>query len=308
MTSNSQTVILILGGSGLLGKHCYDMLDHKYRIITTYHSNALPNDNCVKFRVQDGLPQLMKLLAVYKPDVIINTIALVDVDGCETNPGLAARLNIDFVSDLVKSMKKTGLQNSHLIHISSDSVYGQHKGGNNKPWCEVDICQPISVYARTKLRSEEEALKHTGLVTIIRTAFYGINPMSNKGLLWWIIDNVSNGRVIDGWEDIYFSPVSALELVKLIRLMFEKHIAGIYNVSSIDNCNKFDFINSACKIIGRQTKINRVRSQLLKGQPLRSGHNVLCSDKLSSIVSWDVCWRNDLSQYLQSGKLSFLKN
>mgnify|MGYP000161413608 CR=1 FL=1 len=49
---------------------------------------------------------------------------------------------------------------------------------------------PSEVYAKTKAQSELEAAKHEGPFSIIRTAFYGINPFSKKSLLWWIVNKV----------------------------------------------------------------------------------------------------------------------
>jgi dTDP-4-dehydrorhamnose reductase len=300
VTEKDQHVVLVLGGSGLLGVHCYYELHHQFRIITTYHNNPLPYENSVKFNVLDGTKSLETLLELYQPDVIINTIALVTVDGCEQDPELATQMNVSFVADLVDVMGRVGLQKSHLIQISSDSVYGQHKTGKDGPWTETDPINPLSVYARTKLQSEEEATRHNGPVSILRTAFYGINPFSKKSLLWWIIDNARNGREMDGWENIYFSPVSARKLIYVMQVMVEKSVKGIFNVGSVDACNKFDFVDAVCESIGCSTKINRVVSQVSEKQLIRPEYSVLCSDKLSTIMPWGIRWRDDLSQYLKN--------
>ena len=106
MNEKDQNVVLVLGGSGLLGFHCYNELHHQFRIITTYHNNQLPYENSVKFNVLDGIKSLETLRELYHPKVIINTIALVTVDGCEQDPELAKRLNVTFVADLVDVMDR----------------------------------------------------------------------------------------------------------------------------------------------------------------------------------------------------------
>jgi dTDP-4-dehydrorhamnose reductase len=113
-------------------------------------------------------------------------------------------------------MRKWGLDKSHLIHISTDSVYGNN--GNKlemMPWKETDQLNPLSVYAQSKLDGERELEINQGPYIILRTAFYGINSYSTKSLLWWIIDNARNSRTMEGWENIFFSPISAWSLVRI---------------------------------------------------------------------------------------------
>jgi dTDP-4-dehydrorhamnose reductase len=292
--------ILILGGSGLLGAHCYEAFKDQYRVITTYNNHKLPYEESVKFNTTSGLKELELLLNLYQPDVIVNTIALVTVDGCELNPKLAIRMNKDFVTNLVTTMKNTGLEYCHLIQISSDSVYGERKLGGDKPWVENDNLNPLSVYAKTKLQGEYEALKHVGPVSIIRTAFYGINPFSEKSLLWWIIDNAKNKRQMDGWENIYFNPVSATSLVRVMEEMFNKPITGIYNVGSVDGCNKFDFVEAVCDGISQPVKINRIIAEKLNEYQIRPDYSILSTDKLSGVMTWNTKWRDDLNAYLKN--------
>jgi dTDP-4-dehydrorhamnose reductase len=302
MTKKVRPIILVFGCSGLLGWHCYDFLRHKYHVIGTYKNNYLPNENSIKFNALDGIISIEKLLQCYKPDIIINALAFVTVDGCEKNPELATRLNVTFVRDLVTAMKRNGLSSSHLIQISSDSVYGQCKSGVNVPWSENDPVNPMSFYALTKLKSERESLNHQGNLSILRTAFYGVNPNSKKSLLSWIIDNAVNGREMDGWENVYFSPVSAFQLVSVINSLIEKSISGIYNVSSIDACNKFDFVDAVCKKMGLTPKINRVPYNQSNKQNIRPEYSALSSDKLSKVISWNNQWRYDLEEYLEKNK------
>lgn len=284
----------------MLGVHCHEVLRQQFTVITTYHNNPLPYENSVAFNVSDDREPLEQLLEHFQPDVVINTIAMVTVDGCEADPQLARRLNAAFVTDLVDAMARKGLQKTHLIQVSSDSVYGQRKSGENIPWRESDPLNPLSVYAETKLQGEIEAARHVGPVSILRTAFYGINPFSKKSLLWWIIENARNGREMDGWENIFFSPVSARQLVSVMRAMVEQGVSGVYNVGSVDACNKFDFVDAVCDGIGQPAKINRVINQIKDGTSIRPEYSVLNTDKLAAAMPWSLHWRDDLRQYLRN--------
>jgi dTDP-4-dehydrorhamnose reductase len=300
MHSKQKKIVLVFGGSGLLGIHCEFILKHKYEVILTHNLNPILSSNSVAFNALDNQDELDKIISKYSPDIIINALALVRVDVCESNPDLAERLNHQFVRDLVLSMKKNNLNESHLIQISSDSVYGERTKFLNQPWIETDQLSPMSIYSKTKLKGEFEALNHSGTVSVLRTAFYGINPFTDSGLLKWIIQSTLNNKEIDGWENIYFNPISASEFVKLIDFIIEKSAHGIYNIGSLDSCNKFDYVAAVCEDIGHPVKINRVTNVVRGKKAIRPEYSVLNTQKLSKIISWDLHWRNDLNYYLKN--------
>ncbi|MDH5523672.1 MAG: SDR family oxidoreductase [Desulfobulbaceae bacterium] len=292
------STILVLGGSGLLGYHCHANLVNDFRVVTTYHTHPIPYTNSVHLNVQDGMSSLVRILNKYRPKAVINTIALVTVDGCETNSELAYQLNVRFVQNLVEAMKEVGMRDSQLVQISSDSVYGQRTTKENSPWSEDDLVNPLSIYAKTKFEGELQALKHNGPVSILRTAFYGINPFSEKSLLWWIINNAKHGNTINGWENVYFSPVSAHSLVRVIGQMIRRRFSGVLNVGSTDACNKYDFVDAVCEELQLTANINRVTKPVQGEDIIRPEYSVLNSERLANLVSWDVEWRDDLREYL----------
>jgi dTDP-4-dehydrorhamnose reductase len=300
MINSGKKVILVFGGSGLLGAHCHHLLKHNFKLILTYNSNQILSDNFVFFNALDSSVEIDKLLVKYRPDIIINALGFVTVDGCETNPEIADRLNVGFVKDLVISLKKNNLDSVHLIQISSDSVYGQIKNNNTKPWAETDPLEPMSVYANTKMKSEAEAFYHSGPVSVLRVAFYGINPYSKDSLLWFIIENAINNKKIDGWQNIYFSPISAISFVEKIQLIIESTITGTFNIGSSDFCNKFDFIEAVFEGIGHKGEINPVINNPFNGPIIRPEYSVLDSKKLSAIIPLELSWRKDLNRYLKN--------
>ena len=298
MEKRSDYKVLVLGGSGLLGFHCAQVLSTFYDVIQTYNEHPVNEENSVHFSVSSNQDRLLEILTKYRPSALVNTVGFVTVDGCETNPMIAKNLNSSFVSDLVTSMQKIGLEESHLIQISTAGVYG-NRNGEPKPWKETDITNPLSVYAETKLEGETNAITHNGPVSILRTDFYGINPLSEKSLLWWIIKHAVTGKVMQGWENIYFSPVSAWTLSLIIRQILQTKVEGVFNVGCKDTCNKYAFAEEVCKLIGIRGKVRK--SKLLQDQKsIRPDYTVLNSSKLNSSVELDFSWKQDLKSYIKN--------
>ena len=294
--------VLVLGGSGLLGHHCSSLFEKEYRVIKTFGNNPIVGPDSFKLDAFNAKNSLVRLIKEIKPALIINTIAYVTVDGCETDKRTAECLNVKFVKDLVAAMACAGAGSTHLIHISSDSVYGERNSG--LPWVEEDRKAPLSVYADTKLNSESMALGHTGPTTILRTAFYGINPYAESGLLSWVITAANNRIAFDGWDNIFFSPVSAERLAAGIKSIFESGVVGIFNAGSLDACNKYDFCTSVCDFLDIDASINRVTCDNSEMISIRPTYTVLESCKLRRLIPWSISWRDDLREYL--GKLERL--
>ncbi len=290
--------VLVLGGSGLLGYHCVQSLQQYYQVLGTVCSHIPKSASEIHFDVEADSNVLTELLSTFRPDAIINTIGFVTVDGCQEQPDKAHLLNVEFVGRLVEAMNAVDLINCHLIHVSSDSVYGRLSTHSKRPWREDDPINPLSIYAETKYLGELEALKHSGPVSILRTAFYGINPNSKKSLLWWIIDNASKGHEMDGWENIYFNPLSARDLVDVMNKMLLQKVTGIFNVGSVDACNKYDFVESVCVALNINTKLNRVTSSCDDMSNIRPHYSVVDVGHLHQTLSWQRSWHESLSIYL----------
>ena len=206
--------ILIFGGSGLLGSHCYYYFINNYEVRWTFSSPIIKDKNSIKYVYDENIYNLDKIINNFKPDIIINSLGLVSVDDCEKNHELAFSLNTKFVSIIVQVLQKYRMYNTYLIQISSGGVYGNRVDDIDKPWEETSDLNPLSIYAKSKVEGEYEALKFKGPSLIIRSDFYGLNKIrNNRTLLSWIIHDAKNNIQMKGWENIFFSPISAYKFL-----------------------------------------------------------------------------------------------
>ena len=86
----------------------------------------------------------------WRPDAIIHTAALAEVDRCETEVELAYRVNAVATRFVADGARRVG---AHLVHVSTDYVFD---GTKASPYVEWDEPNPQSVYGRTKLAGERE--------------------------------------------------------------------------------------------------------------------------------------------------------
>ena len=98
--------ILVLGAYGLLGSHlCRSLLEESYKVFRQ-GSSVNAELSCLPY-LDD---ELLKIVKQKKPEVIINLIALTNVDDCEKDPKLAYLLNVKTVEKIIEdSCKQLGL-------------------------------------------------------------------------------------------------------------------------------------------------------------------------------------------------------
>lgn len=245
------TTILITGSNGLLGqKLIYNLLarnrngGHNTIIATSKGENRL--------RVQEGytyLPlditdaeQVSAVFAQLKPDVVINTAAMTNVDACETRRDEAHLLNVAAVRyqvQALEALRGNGYE-PHYIHLSTDFIFD----GEHGPYRETDTPNPLSWYAQTKLDAEHVVAQSTLQWAVLRTIIvYGIAEfMSRSNVVLWAKEALSKGQTINVVDDQFRSPTLAEDLAEGCLLCAEKHATGVYHVSGKDQMSILELV------------------------------------------------------------------
>jgi dTDP-4-dehydrorhamnose reductase len=228
MTTKPRQTVLILGSTGLLGvplASYLESLGHK----VVRHSAAKSSD--ISFDLTNETEVSQKLLEI-RPSVIINLVALTNVDACEKDPVLAYHLNAKPLVCLNDYIEKN--RDSYLIHISTDQVYS---GSGEQAEDEVE---PLNYYAYSKLLSEQYAKGPRSL--ILRTNFFGKSQtegrVSFSDFIW---NSMKEGNEITLVDDVYFCPLHYQTICEVIAESIEKKPFGIFNLGSKSGCSKKDF-------------------------------------------------------------------
>ena len=146
------------------------------------------------------------------PEVIINLVALTNVDACELNPQSAYLLNCKTVEN-ISSWIRAKEHLCHLIHISSDQVYD-----GQGPHSEEQITIR-NQYAISKYAGELSAL--TVPSTILRTNFIGRSQCNSRtSLTDWLFLSLGI-QSINVFSDVCFL-LFQLSLLQSIEKYFDR--------------------------------------------------------------------------------------
>src|SRR5665213_471151 len=223
--------VLITGSNGMTGqKLIYELLKHKdIRIIaTSIGDNRTREKNGYIYEPLDitNRDEVINIFAKYKPDAVFNTAAFTNVDACEKDHEGCDKLNVFAVDNLIKECEKF---NTHLVHISTDFVFD----GENGPYVETDIPNPLSYYAESKYRAEllleQSSIKWTIIRTII--IFGVVDDLNRSNVVLWTKNALEKGQNINVINDQYRSPTVAEDLANACVSAVLKGATGIYHVS-----------------------------------------------------------------------------
>lgn len=220
--------VLITGASGLLGSSLTPLLrEYGHTVISMGYSES--NDISVDLTKKNSTNLALESV---RPEVIINLVALTNVDKCELDPQSSYLLNCKSIENVCSWVRSTSSP-CHVVHISTDQVYD---GIGPHPEDQITI---RNQYAISKYAGELSAL--TVSSTILRTNFIGLSKCDSRiSLTDWLYLSLQNSKQINVFSDVMFSPLSVVSLCQYIEKCISVRPIGIYNVGSKDGMSKAD--------------------------------------------------------------------
>lgn len=218
--------ILILGGSGMLGSECKDILSKDHEVISPQRKNV---DIISWDRVIESLQEI-------SPDVVLNCVGFTDVDACETEDFLVRKINIEGPRNLAQGCARF---ESKLLHVSSDYIFDGEKM-MPQPYFEDDTPNPVSVYGKSKIESETAVRENSPNYVIVRTGWlYGMN---GKNFIKSIISQavMNKRKVLKVVEDQFGSPTWTYRLALQIREILDGDLRGTCHATSEGYCSRFE--------------------------------------------------------------------
>ena len=226
--------ILITGSNGLLGQKLIEKILREGRaelLATSRGKNRYPVTDGYEYEEMDILDtdQMSKVIGGFKPDAIIHTAAMTNVDTAQIEKNLSYDLNVTAVQHLLSLCERWDIQ---LISLSTDFVFDGLKG----MYHEHDTVGPVSYYGETKVLGEELLKKSSARWVVVRTILvYGItHDMSRSNIVLWAKSALEKGLPISVVNDQWRMPTLAEDLAEACILAVERDARGIYHICGKD--------------------------------------------------------------------------
>jgi len=275
--------ITILGGRGMLGTDLAEACNNK-----GIKANVL---DLPEFDITDE-EQLGR--AVKSNGLIVNCAAYTNVDGAESEPDLAYRINGRAVGQLGEFAEKAG---AYVMHISTDFVFD---GSSDGPYIETDTTNPISVYGSSKLAGEQLLAESGCSYSIIRIQWtYGKN---GNNFVKKMLELAKAGRSLKVIDDQIGSPTATTEVSEAICVLLSKEQLpqGIFHFAANGFVSRYEmarFIFEKCGLNIDMTSCKTSDYTTPAARPLSSRFD--CS-KIQRLLEEPIKnWSVPLEQFLE---------
>lgn len=220
--------ILVVGGAGYLGGAVTNLLidsGYEFRVydLILYEETYRKNAQFIYGDIRDREKLKESLLWA---DIVIWLVALVGDPACGLNEALTREINTNSVRFLKENFK------GRIIFMSTCSVYGAANGELD----ENSLLNPLSLYAKTKVASEEILADSNALIFRLGT-LYGISDCFSRIRFDLVVNTLVMRAVLHKKINVFggkqYRPLLHVrDAASMIYSCLEKKNTGIYNLLS----------------------------------------------------------------------------
>jgi len=248
MSTASPQTIAITGASGLLGSGLHACLSADADILALGHSVALAGVRPIDLLEASGL----HFLKSAEWDAIVHCAAYRSPDFCATHRDRAHRLNARVPGDIAALAHERG---ARMVHISTDYVFY----GDNPPYSEEDVPNPINYYGETKLEAEKRVLEALPQAIVLRVpALYGEPP---SPILSPLVEDAIRAVLDDDPRPqdttIVRYPTHIQDIANVVRFLLASDFSGVVQASAVERATRYEWACDVAVLLGMDT--GRVR-------------------------------------------------
>jgi nucleoside-diphosphate-sugar epimerase len=293
--------VLITGGAGYLGGALTDILQESEHEVLVYDSlifedHYLKNVTFVKGDIRDS-KKLQPLLD--EADVVIWLAAIVGDGACALNPELSEEVNQEAVKYLANNFS------GRIIFPSTCSVYGAQDNLLN----EDSATKPLSIYAATKLSSEEYLKGKNAIIFRLGTLF-GVGDQFSR-IRMDLVVNVLTARAfyekklkVFGGEQ-YRPLLHVKDAARAMADNITTKYAGVYNLGG-ENIKILNLAKEVTNLVPAQIEVVETSFEDSRNYQVswKKAHEVLgFTPKMTTEQGID-----EIRQLLESGRIKDFNN
>lgn len=235
--------IAITGAGGQLGRELVG-------VILAAGQEAIPAGHAQCDIAEPGA--VRRFLEMSRPDALVNCAAWNNVDGAESDPDGAARVNVAGPRVLAAACQDHGVR---LCHVSTDFVFD---GAGTEALDESAPTHPVSAYGATKLAGEEEVRSHCADHRIVRTAWlFGKDGPNFVLTMLRLARTRPELRVV---ADQRGSPTWTGHLAPALLRLLQLDAPGTYHLTGGGAATRHELAAAAVELAGLSTAVVPVSS------------------------------------------------
>lgn len=181
-------------------------------------------------------PGIERLFDDLAPTRVIVLTALASIGECDTYPGLAQALNVEFPRRMAVLCERRG---ARLVHVSTDLVFGATPPGEGG-FREVDPVAPMSAYGRTKAEGEVAVLQACSRALVVRLPLCWDESGRGCGAGAPLLEAVRKGVKPALFTDEWRTPLHVEEAARALVAAARGRELGWLHVAGAERITRYD--------------------------------------------------------------------
>ena len=266
--------ILLFGSSGMVGTAIEEMCLKK-------------NIGCIGLSHKDieitDTGRVNSIIEKHKPDIVINSVAIVGINPCEERPDMAFAVNSTTVLNLARICQMHGIV---LVQTSTHAVFD---GTKDDYYTEDDLPNPTGIYSASKYLSERFAANLCKKHYVVRfPTLYGRRRNQALGFVDKVLQRMAKGEELRIADDKIDSPTYTLDLAEaLISLLEQSHPFGIYHIANSGRVSFFNFVMRIKGLLKSDVNIMPAKDGEFKALAHKPLKTAMKSIKLEPMRNWE---------------------
>ncbi len=213
--------VAVSGANGLVGSRILELLKNDFQFIPLYQKDC---DITKKDDVNNFFNN-------YRFDLFLHLAAYTNVDGAEIEKDKAWQINVLGTKNVFQLCQEKKVK---LIYISTDFVFD----GQNPPYDENSIPNPIGYYGQTKYEGEK-IVKDQAM--IVRIAYpYRAHFEGKKDFVRSIIEKLNNGKKLTMITDGKMTPTFIDDIAYGLKYLIKNFAPEIFHLVGADSFSPYE--------------------------------------------------------------------
>ena len=284
--------LLITGHRGRLGGELLDYFGNRFEV------TGIDKD---ELDIADK-EAVFSFIKSARPQIIIHTAALTEVDRGEHNRREMMTINVQGTENIARASIEIG---ARLVYYSTNYVFD---GLKDVPYTEDDPTLPQSIYGLSKLKGEEVICDISNDYVILRIGWvYGkrgndfVETMLNIGKKQ--LHNLKDGKTVIPIfvvTDQIGNPTSTNQIARQTEVALEKNLQGLFHCATKEFCSKFEFAKKIFEETDMPVIVKPCLSDRFESAAKRPAMAALSNNNLAKSGS-DVMdkWQTALAMFLK---------
>lgn len=276
---------LVTGGNGQLAQEFSRVLKLHQENVTSLDRSELDLER---------LSEIELVINKYHPTHIINCAAWTDVEGAESHPNQAQKVNSEAPGRLAQVAKDSG---AYLVHFSTDYVFD---GTSRVPYLPTDAKNPQSIYGASKSAGEDlvrQILPNDSIV--IRTAW--LYSAFGNNFVRKIIELEKSRPTLSVVDDQIGQPTWCADIAQFTYGVLDKEKpTGILHLTNSGSATWFDFAQKIFTLMDKDPeRITPVTSEQFPQKAKRPSYSVLDNSHWQDLGFLPMrSWEQALEQFM----------